>query len=158
MLNASSQWPLIAFLVFEFFFGIVWVSYATDQLLVMKGQTSPRRLMAWLGLTWLCLLYGAWLAAWGTFFASPLQPSQNLSPRRSRLDDGEMDDESSKRYQDGRASVSSSSYLREKSTHLLHRIKAPILNTVLVCVPLVHLLVTAIFTAMAQGDWMVSVL
>ena len=51
-------------------FGSVWIAYTIDQLRVVHGKASPVRLFAWLGLTWLPLIQGAWFAGWGTFFAS----------------------------------------------------------------------------------------
>lgn len=121
-----------AFLVLENIFGTVWIVYTIDQLRVVHGNASPVRLVAWLGLTWLPLIQGAWFAGWGTFFASPLQPGG------SALDTAPP----------------------EKTTKLFpspfRGLTAPVLNVIMVTVPLTQAVLICTLTALASIKWKVS--
>lgn len=124
--------PAAAFMALELVFGSVWIAYTIDQLRVVHGKASPVRLFAWLGLTWLPLIQGAWFAGWGTFFASPLQPGG------SALDTAPP----------------------EKTSKLFpspfRGLTAPALNAIMVTVPLTQALLICTLTALASIRWKVS--
>lgn len=110
--------------------------YAIQQILVARGRSSPVDLILWVGLIWLPLIQGAWFAGWGTFFASPLQVRRS----GSELQHGEQ------------------SYVKTlliSSWNRLERLRASMLNSIVVTVPLMHAVVIVTLTALAEGQWRV---
>ena len=132
----------LAFVVAESTFVIVWIAYAIEQILVARGKLSPDRLVCWLGLIWWPLILGAFLAGWGTFFASPLQAGKgSRRPSSRKITDG---------------SENTTGARRRRSWNPFPSLSAPIMNALVLGVPLLQLALIAVSTGLADRKWRVS--
>lgn len=143
------------FLVFEFLFGVIWVAYALEQILVVQGHSDPLRLTTWWGLAWLPLIQGAWFAAWGTFFASPLQPSRAATSGGGAIGTAGTAVGTGVARDEATATVvtRARSSLQQLHTRIKRQVRAPCLNAVMLSVPLLHAAVIVTLTIFASVHW-----